>query len=71
MKPDDWRAPDFRSLIQAAQTEQGRSEVSCVLEYSEPHGLRARPMILTDDARPSHFTLQTKWVCKLRMMQVM
>ena len=29
VKPDDWKPPDFRSLIQVAQTEQGRSEVSC------------------------------------------
>ena len=30
VKSDRWRSPDFRSLIQIAQTEQGRSEVSCV-----------------------------------------
>ena len=33
VKPDDWKPPDFRSLIKIAQTEQGRSEVSCVLEH--------------------------------------
>ena len=32
MKSDRWRPPDFRSLVKVAQTEQGRSEVSCVLE---------------------------------------
>ena len=32
VKPDGWRPPDFRSLIKVAQTEQGKSEVSCVLE---------------------------------------
>ena len=34
VKSDRWRPPDFRSLIKIAQTEQGRSEVSCVLEES-------------------------------------
>ena len=50
------RHPDFRSLIQAAQTEQGRSEVSCVIDHDHPDLTRARHMILTDDTRPSHFT---------------
>ena len=26
VKPDDWQAPDFRSLIKVAQTEQGKSK---------------------------------------------
>ena len=56
VRPDDWRAPDFRPLIQAAQTEQGRSEVSCVFEHDDPNCIRARPMILTDNTRPGHFT---------------
>ena len=56
VKPDDWKPPDFRSLIQVAQTEQGRSEVSCVIDHEHPSGLvMARPMIFTDDTRPSHF----------------
>ena len=32
VKSDRWIPPDFRSLIKIAQTEQGRSEVSCVFE---------------------------------------
>ena len=55
-RPDEFRGPDFRQLIQVAQTEQGRSEVSCVIEHDHPHFIRARPMILTDDTRPSLFT---------------
>ena len=35
VKPDGWKPPDFRSLIKVAQTEQGRSEVSCVLEHAQ------------------------------------
>ena len=31
-KSDTWKPPDFRSLIQAAGTEAGRSELSCVLD---------------------------------------
>ena len=55
VKPDDWKPPDFRSLIKIAQTEQGRSEASCVPEHVQ--GLTmAKPMIFTDDTRPSHFT---------------
>ena len=57
VKPDDWKPPDFRSLIQVAQTEQGRSEVSCVIDHEHLSGLMmARPMIFTDNTRPSHFT---------------
>ena len=55
MKSDGWRPPDFRSLIKVAQTEQGRSEVSCVLE--EQQGVvMAKPMIFSDETRPTHFT---------------
>ena len=52
--PDDWKPPDFRSLIKVAQTEQGRSEVSCVLERAQGVTM-ARRMIFTDDTRPTHF----------------
>ena len=38
-----------------AQTEQGRSEVSCVLEHVKGVTM-AKPMILTDDTQPTHFT---------------
>ena len=54
--PDDWKQPDFRSLTQVAQTEQGRSEVSCVLDHEHPDLTMARPMIFTDATHPSHFT---------------
>ena len=55
VKPDGWRPPDFRSSIKVARTEQGRSEVSCVLEHVK--GVTtAKPMILTDDTQPTHFT---------------
>ena len=54
VKPDGWRPADFRSLIKAAQTEQGKSEVSCVLE--DVKGVvMAKPMILYDDTPPTHF----------------
>ena len=55
VKSDTWRPPDFRSLIKVAQTEQGRSEVSCVLEEVESV-VMARPMIFSDETRPTHFT---------------
>ena len=55
VKSDRWRLPDFRSLIKAAQTEQGRSEVSCVLENAQGV-VRAKPMIFSDETRPTHFT---------------
>ena len=44
VRSDRWRPPDFRSLIKIAQTEQGRSEVSCVLEGHE-NLLMAKPML--------------------------
>ena len=31
VKSDTWKPPDFRSLIKAARTEAGKSEISCVL----------------------------------------
>ena len=55
VKSDRWRPPDFRSLIKIAQTEQGKSGVSCVLE--DVQGLvMAKPMIFSDETRPTHFT---------------
>ena len=56
VKPEDWKPPDFRSLIQVSQTEQGRSEVSCVIDHEHPRLITAKPMIFTDHTRPSHFT---------------
>ena len=54
-KSDTWKPPDFRSLIQAAGTEAGKSEMSCVLD--DTSGLVvARPMILSDETRPSDYT---------------
>ena len=55
MKPDDWKPPVFRSLIKVAQTEEGRSEVSCVVEQLKGVTV-SKPMILTDDSQPTHFT---------------
>ena len=55
VKRDGWQAPDFRSLIKVAQTEQGRSEVSCVLEHVQGVTM-AKPMIFTDDTYPTHYT---------------
>ena len=69
VRSDDFKYPDVCSLIQAAQTEQGRSEVSCVFESGHPELLRAQPMILTDDTRPSHFTFANKWA--FRQMALM
>ena len=56
VRTDDFRAPNFRPLIQVVQTEQGKSEASCVIEYDHPDLIRVRPMVFTDDIRPSHFT---------------
>ena len=50
VKSDRWRAPDFRSLVKVAQTEQGHSEVSCVLEDVKSV-VMARPMIFSDETR--------------------
>ena len=55
VKSDRWRPPDFRSLVKIAQTEQGRSEVSCVLEEHE-NLLMAKPMIFSEETGPTHFT---------------
>ena len=55
VKSDRWRPPDFRALIKITQTEQGRSEVSCVLEEHE-NLLMAKPMVLSEETGPTHFT---------------
>ena len=55
VKSDRWRPPDFRSLIKIAQTEQGRSEVSCVVEDYKSL-MMARPMIFSEETGPTHFT---------------
>ena len=60
VRADDYRAPDFRPLTQAAKTEQGRSEGSCVIEYDHPSFIRARPMILTDELAPATSHLQIR-----------
>ena len=54
-KSDRWRPPDIRSLIKIAQTEQGRSEVSCVLEEHQ-NLMMAKPMIFSEETGPTHFT---------------
>ena len=55
VKSERWRPPDFRSLIKVAQTEQGRSEVSCVIEDIKSV-VMARPMIFSDETQPTNFT---------------
>ena len=59
VKSDRWRPPDFRSLIKVAQTEHGRSEVSCVLENVQGV-VMAKPMIFSDETRPTHFTFASQ-----------
>ena len=54
-KSDTWKPPDFRSLIHAAGTEAGRSELSCVLDDTKTT-VMARPMILSDETRPTDYT---------------
>ena len=51
-KSDTWKPPDFRSLIHAASTEAGKSEISCVLDDTKTV-VMARPMILSDETRPT------------------
>ena len=55
VRSDTWKPPDFRSLIQAAGTEAGKSEFSCVLDDTTTVVL-ARPMILSDETRPTDYT---------------
>ena len=54
-KSDTWKPPDFRSLIQAASTEAGKSELSCVIDDTRSV-VMARPMILSDETRQSDYT---------------
>ena len=54
-KPDTWKPPDFRSLIYAVGTEVGKSEFSCVLDDTRSV-VMARPMILSDETRPTDYT---------------
>ena len=54
-KRDGGLTTGFQVANQVAQTEQGKSEVSCVLE--EVTGvIMGKPMIITDDTPPTHFT---------------
>ena len=55
MRSDRWRPPDFRSLVKIVQTEQGRSDVSCLFEGHE-NLLMAKPMIFSEETGPTHFT---------------
>ena len=54
-KSETWKPPDFRSLIHAASTEAGKSEFSCVLDDTRT-AVMARPMILSDETRPTDYT---------------
>ena len=58
-KSDTWKPPDFRSLIHAASTEAGRSELSCVLDDTKTV-VMARPMILSDETRPTDYTFANR-----------
>ena len=58
-KSDTWKPPDFRSLIQAAGIEAGKSEFSCVLDDTTTV-VMARPMILSDETRPTDFTFANR-----------
>ena len=42
--------------MQLAQTEGGKSEVACALDYDNPVLVKAVPMMHTDESRPSGFT---------------
>ena len=58
-KSDTWKPPDFRSLTHAAGTEAGRSELSCVLDDTKTV-VMARPMILSDETRPTDYTFANR-----------
>ena len=58
-KSDTWKPPDFRSLIHAAGTEAGKSELSCVLDDTKAV-VMARPMILSDETRPTDYTFANR-----------
>ena len=50
VKPLELEYPDVRSLVPLVQTEGGRSEVSCALDYADPGFLKATPMGHIDDS---------------------
>ena len=56
IKPPDFKQPIADFLVQVAQTEQGNSEVSCVIEQDKRRFLEATPMGRIDDSHPSAFT---------------
>ena len=58
-KSDTWKPPDFRSLTHAAGTEAGKSEFSCVLDDTKAV-VMARPMILSDETRPTDYTFANR-----------
>ena len=49
----------FRSLIHAAGTEAGKSELSCVLDDTRTV-VMARPMILSDETQPTDYTFANR-----------
>ena len=60
-KSDTWKPPDYRSLIRAAGLEVDRSGFSCVLdETTIPTVVMARPMILSDETRPTDYTVANR-----------
>ena len=58
-RSDTWKPPDFRSLIHATGTEAGKSEFSCVLDDTTAV-VMARPMILSDETRPTDYTFANR-----------
>ena len=48
IKPSDFKQPKADSWVQIAQTEKGKSEVSCVIDQDDQGFLKATPMIHTD-----------------------
>ena len=58
-RSDTWKPPDFRSLIHAAGTEAGKSELSCVLDDTT-RLVMAHPMIFSDETRPTDYTFANK-----------
>ena len=58
-KSDTWKPPDFRSLVQATSTEAGKSEFSCVIDDTTAV-VMARPMILSDETRPTDYTFANR-----------
>ena len=64
-RSDTWKPPDFRSLIHAVGTENGKSEFSCVLDDTTSV-VMARPMVLSmrHDQQITPFRIESQCMCK-------